>query len=194
MKKLFHPGMIAIIAIAAITVTSCSRSANDLVVNERSSIKDPATLITGKYSPTPLRVVYEGSTVYPFINQPIDLKLGYAESNLPTGGSAVFYVLPDPEFANASSNDAILTLKDAETGDDIQAYNLISYQDAASYEIRIPDVLIKKPFMFAIVDLNDQYTDKWVTLHSEITVNAITSVAQLVRAFSSRVGILAERK
>jgi hypothetical protein len=183
-----------LIAIFAIILSSCSKSANELVVNQQSAKKDAALPGSGKQAIVPENNIAENTSIYPVINQPLELKLGFPESNLPIDGLAVFYVLLANEFATVPASAATLTLKDVETGDDIQTYSLISYMDAASYGIRVPVELYKKPFMFAIVDLNEQYRDKLVSLNSEITAGTETSVSQLERAFNCNVGIIAERK
>jgi hypothetical protein len=189
MKKLFHPGIIAILVI---TVASCSKSSTELIAKDKTSKSEQASPSQGKFSPSPNNNVPGMSDFYRLIYQPVKMELGQPGSNLSVGEFAVFYVELDPAFANDPASSAILTTRDDDTGDDIQTYDLISYKFAGSYEIKVPDALQKKPFMFAIVELDDQYTDKSVALHSEITVNNATSVAQIDHAFNCKTGIIAE--
>jgi len=182
MKKFIHLGIIACIAL---TISSCSKSANDMVINQKESKAE-----SKKGSETESALQVQGmspdgqSAILPFIVQPFELKLGDMTRELPTGSTGVFYVTLSGSFANDPPSAATFTLKDDNTGDEIETYTLIPSDEAESYGIVVPDKLVGQKFMFAIVDLGELYNDKAVALHSEITVNGSTSIAQFDHAFS----------
>jgi hypothetical protein len=182
MKKLVHLGIVAILAI---TVSSCSKSTNELVVTEKESIKASRLPNQGMNSTFASENFVDGMTkFFPFINQPFDLELANPDSYLQEGEFPVIYVRLAPAFAIDPPGEATLTTSDDGTGLDIQAYSLISYTEADSYGLKIPEGLNGQPFMFAIVELTPVYSGKVVALHSEITVNGETSVSQLDHAFT----------
>ncbi|HMK25761.1 MAG TPA: hypothetical protein VK483_06995 [Chitinophagaceae bacterium] len=178
MKKLIHLGMFAIFAL---TVSSCSKSTNDTIAKE----KETPALPKHDINPIlPEDAGTDGSSIFQFINQPISLKLGDANHNLSPGATAVFYVRFADGFGINSASAATLTTKDYNTGGDIQSYNLISCDDIDLYDVQAPDDLVGKRFMFAIVELDGQYTDKTISLFSDITVDGINTLAQLDHSFT----------
>ncbi len=184
MKKLFHPGIYAIIASIAITVASCSKSANDIVITEQSVKKELPSMKMGKQAISPSIMVEEGSKFYSMINQPYEFKLGVPGSYLPQGSIAVFYVILSAEFAKDPPSSATLNLMDDETGDVIDKYELISKEAAGEYNITVPVELAGYPFLVGIVELNEPYNNRTIALHSEITVSGNTTVAHFGTAFS----------
>lgn len=183
MKKLIHLG---IIAIFAITVSSCSKSTNDLVAKEKESKQTPGSPNQGMNSTSAPENSVEGMTkFFPLINQPLDLELGNPDAYLLEGEFAVIYVRLAPAFAIDPPSNATLTTVDEGTGVDILTYNLISYTEADSYGLKVPEGLNGLTYMFAIVELaTPDYSGKVVTLRSEITVNGELSVANLAHAFT----------
>jgi hypothetical protein len=183
MKKLFHPGIFAIIAFV---VSSCSKSANDMVVPEKSPIKESVLLTTGKNVNIPEAPIAGAIKFLNFINQPYEFKLGIPDSYLDAreGESLVFYVVLSSDFPKEEPSNATLTTLDDKTSDIIQECKLISSKEAFSYGIHVPFELSGSEFMFGIVEMNDQYSGRTIALHSEITVNGETVTAQLDHAFS----------
>ena len=185
MKKSFHHGLSAIIAFAVITVSSCSKSTNDLIVNKKKSEKEVVLSSQGKKSISP--GAEDGwSSIYPFINEPVTLKLGDPDNNLYTGDQVVFYFTASDEFRSQLVSSATLSLVDDNKSESIQEYSLIAADQADLYEITVPGELVGKLFMFAIIDLDDRYTDRVISMHSTITANDKTTVAQLDQAFTVR--------
>lgn len=188
MKKLFHLGIVALIAI---TVVSCSKSAADLTANENSNAEMNYSGKKGISSPNqgngPSAPIFNEpwSKFYPFINQPIDYELGSDDGTaLYTGQIAVFYIVLSDEMAEKQFESAKLTTTDSETGMAIGSYDLISYSNSGMVDILIPEALEGKYFMFAIVPLDLEYTDRTVTLSSYLEYNGSFSSAQIDRAFS----------
>ena len=178
MKKLIHLGMFAIIAI---TVSSCSKSTNDLVVKETSQ--------SPKHDMNPILPVdysHEWSSIYSAINQPITLQLGDPDNNLFTGDIVVFYVLLADDGAVDEASNATLNLMDYYTSGYIQSYPFIPGSETEAYGVIVPEDLAGRSFMFSVVELDDRYTDKTITLRSDINLNEITTAAKLDHAFTVR--------
>ena len=188
MKKLFHLSMISGIFLC---LSSCSKSANDLVANE-ISVKKGTSQVTGKgpgiFTPknNPSSPIFTSnwSKFYPFINQPYAQELGEDNGAVFNSGElVVFYVTLSQEVADEIPVSATLSTIDDATGQPIETYNLISYRDAGAVDAIIPDELIGSPFMVALVNLGSQYIDKTITLSSSIEFNNGYSPAQITRAF-----------
>jgi hypothetical protein len=188
MKKLFHPGMIAGIVFM---MSSCSKSASELAVNENAAkantdnaakshvvTSNPGIQLSGPVITSQL------SKFYPFINQPYYLEMGDNGGTINSGQIAVFYVTLSPDVANEIPVTATLSTIDDATGQTIETYNLISYINIDRVDAIVPEELIGTPFMLAMVYLDNQYIDKTVTLTSEIEFNNAYSPARLERAFT----------
>src|SRR5258705_6264500 len=136
MKKLIHLGVFAIIAI---TVSSCSKSTNDLVAKE----KETPALPKHDMNPTsPDDYSHAWSSIYSFINQPVTLKLGDPDNNLFTGDIVVFYVLLADDGAVDEASNATLTLMDYyKENEYIQGYPFIRGAEADSYGVLVPEDL-----------------------------------------------------
>jgi len=188
MKKLFHLGMIAGIFFS---LSSCSKSAGDLVANEKS-VKTGMDQITGKHlvtlNPRNLQTdpifTSQLSKFYPFINQPYDLELGDNGATLNSGELAVFYVILSDLVMNETPVSATLSMIDDATGQTIETFNLISYRDVGTVDAIVPIGLETTPFMVALVNLGSQYIDKTVTLASDIQFANAYTPARLERAFT----------
>ena len=181
MKKIFHLG---IIALTVITVSSCSKSADDLVANEKATTTQAAKMIPGKQLSDPI-FSSQLSKFYPAINQPEEMELGDNGAAISSGQIAVFYVILSPDVANEIPVTATLNTIDDATGQTIETYKLISYRDAGTVDAIIPEELVGTPFMLALVYLdNNLYIDKTITLSSEIQFNNAYSPARLERAFT----------
>ncbi len=190
MKKLFHPG---IIAIMALSVYSCSKSSNDLKAKEQTPVPKNQSMQEKKTAFVNLRnhhtndvdIWLDAAKFYPFINQPVDMQLGTPDATLATGQTAVFYIILSDDVANLTATSATLSTSDDATGDVIATYNLISYKDLGTVDaIVVPAELANVPFMCAIVNLNDQYTNKSISLSSHIEFNNIGTGANLSQAFN----------
>ena len=177
MKKLIHLGIFAIIAF---TVSSCSKSTNDLVEETAASPKHEMNPIL------PVEYSHGWSSVYSFINQPVTLQLGNPDNNLFTGDIAVFYVLLADDAAVDEASNATLNLMDYYGGGYIQNYPFIRGPEAEAYGVLVPEDLVGRPFMFAVVELDARYTDKTITLQSEIDLSGMTAEARLNHAFTVR--------
>jgi len=181
MKKLFYLG---IIALTVITVSSCSKSAGDLVANEKATNTQVAKMKIGIQASDPIFTSLL-SKFYPFINQPEVMELGDNGAAISSGQIAVFYVILSPDVANEIPVSATLSTIDDATGLPIETYNLISYRDAGTVDAIIPEDLVGTPFMLALVYLdNNLYLDKTVTLSSSIEFNNAYTPARLERAFT----------
>ena len=180
MKKLFHLGMIAFIVLM---LSSCSKSAGDLVANEKASTTQVAKMIPGNQLNDPI-FTSQLSKFYPFINQPEDMEIGDNGAAISTGQLAVFYVILSQDVANEIPLSATLSTIDDATGQILETYNLISYRDVGTVDAMVPDELAGTPFMVALVNLGSQYTDKTITLSSEIQFNNAFSPARMDRAFT----------
>lgn len=191
MKKIFHLG---IIAIAALSVSSCSKSGADLLAKEQ---KDQAAqqnqsmqqkkitfLNTRNHHANGADIWLDASKIYPFINQPLEMQLGTPDSKITTGQIAVFYVILSDDVANLTPTTAVLNLSDDATGQVIATYNLISYRDVGTVDAFVPAELANVPFMCALVSLDDQYIDKSISLNSYIEYNNAFTGANLTRAFN----------
>jgi hypothetical protein len=189
MRKLFHLGMIACIFFS---LSSCTKSASDLVANEKSvktgtsqaNNKGVVTLAPNNGHLGPI-ISSNWSKFYPFVNQPYAQELG--EDNgavFNSGALAVFYVILSEEVRDEIPVSATLSTIDDATGQSIETYKLIYYRDAGTVDAIVPDELAGTPFMFALVNLGSQYIDKAITLSSSIEFNNGYSPAQITRAFS----------
>lgn len=181
MKKLFHLGMIVSIVLI---LSSCSKSAGDLVATEKVTTSQAAKMIPGNQLTNPI-FTSQLSKFYPFINQPEEMELGDNGAAISSGQIAVFYVILSPDVSNEIPVSATLSTIDDATGLPIETYNLISYRDAGTVDAIIPEDLVGTPFMLALVYLdNNLYIDKTITLSSEIQFNNAYSPARLERAFT----------
>jgi hypothetical protein len=181
MKKLFHLGMIAGIFFS---LSSCSKSAGDLVSNEKATTSQVAKMIPGNQLSDPI-FTSQLSKFYPFINQPEEMELGDNGAAISSGQIAVFYVILSPDVANEIPVSATLSTIDDATGMQIETYNLISYRDVSTVDVIVPEDLVGTPFMLALVYLdNNLYLDKTITLSSDILFNNAYTPARLERAFT----------
>jgi hypothetical protein len=188
MKKNFHLGMFAIIVVIT---SSCTKSGSDLVANEaqsKSKISNSSkmhhiNLGSGNLNSGPI-ISSQLSKFYPFINQPEPMELGDNGAAISSGQVAVFYVVLSPDVANQTPVNATLNTIDDATGQIIESYKLISYNDVAGVDAIVPDELAGTPFMVALVHLSDQYIDKTITLTSDIEFPNAYSPARLERAFT----------
>lgn len=196
MKKIFHLG---IIAIAALSVSSCSKSGADLLAKEQ---KDQAAqqkqsmqqkkitfLNTRNHHANTADVWLDASKVYPFINQPSEMQLGDPNNSLiGTGQLAVFYIVLSDEVANLNPTTATLSLIDDATGDVVGTYNMISYKDVGTVDAMVPAELTNIPFMCALITLDSQYTNRTILLSSHIEyndgINNFVTDAKLDQAFT----------
>lgn len=185
MKKTIHLRLCAIIASFAIIFSSCSKSAQDLAVNDQPVKKQSSSsLKTGKFANSPFNIGLWNTEFLNFINQPYELKLGLSNSYLMQGETAVLYLILSDDLAKETIENPTLYTSDTETEEKISNYTMISYQEAGNYGITVPYELSNTPFMFAIIELNEQYVSKTVNLHSEITVNGDMLVADMNQAFT----------
>jgi hypothetical protein len=180
MKKPFHLGMIASIVFI---MSSCSKSAGDLVAKENATASQVAKMSPGNPLSDPI-FSSQLSKFYPFINQPEDMQLGDNGAAISTGQLAVFYIQLSPDVANEIPVSATLSTIDDATGQTIETYNLISYRDAGTVDALVPAELEGTPFMLALVHLEGQYTDKTITLSADIQFNNAYAPARLERAFT----------
>ncbi len=180
MKNLFHPGMIACIVL---TLSSCSKSASDLVANEKVTNAKFAKMNPSNQSSGPI-FSSQLSKFYPFINQPEEMELGDNGAAISSGQVAVFYILLSPDVANEIPVTATLSTIDDATGQPIETYKLISYRDVGTVDATVPEELVGTPFMVALVLLSNQYIDKTITLSSYIEFNNAYTPARLERAFT----------
>ncbi len=190
MKKLFHFGIIALMALVA---TSCSKSSTDTVAKDQATAAKNQSLLrekitflnTRNHHANAANIWLDASKIYPYINQPFDMKLGNPDAVLTTGQTAVFYIILSEEVANLTTSSATLTASDDATGDVVGTYNLISYRDLGTVDaVVVPAELANVPFMCAIVNLNDQYTNKTISLSSYIQFDIGTTGANLSQAIS----------
>ena len=181
MKKTFHLGMIAAMVFV---LSSCSKSTGDLVAVEKATATEQVAKMTpGNQLNGPI-FTSQLSQFYPSINQPEEMEIGENGAAIGTGQIAVFYVTLDPSVANEIPVSATLNTIDDATGQTFETYNLISHRDAGTVDAIIPEPLVGTPFMFALVYLGSQYTDKTITLASEIQFNNAYSPARMDRAFT----------
>ena len=180
MKKLIHLGMFAIITF---TVSSCSKSTNDLVAKEKEIAASPKHEMNPN---SPDDYSHGWSSIYRFINQPVTLELGNPDNNLFTGDIVVFYVLLADDAAVGEASNATLTLTDYYNEQYIQSYPFIPGPEAESYGVLVPEELAGRSFMFSVVELDSRYTDKTITLRSDINLNEMTTAAKLDHAFTVR--------
>jgi hypothetical protein len=140
-----------------------------------------------KKSSIPVHIAEDSTTIHNEIIEPCNLTLATPESNLIGGRLTVFFVKMSDEFAKGSAVNSVLTTLDDVTGDPIGNYPLIAYTEVANYGVQVPAALIGTKFMFAIVDINDEYLNRTITLHSTITIKwgiYATSETQMNAAFS----------
>lgn len=185
MKKLFH--QLGIIAIFAITVTSCSKSSNDLAANEKAvNVKTSGMQIGNSDYGT---ILNNETQIFNFINQPIELELGIPEKSFLNEGSgefAVFYVLVSPDFINEPMKIATLSTADNSAGEVIGTYELINSIYAESYGVTVPDKLKERPCMFAVINLKEgfgEHPNVPINLYSEIVTEHGTLISRMPNAF-----------
>jgi hypothetical protein len=190
MKKLFRLGMIATVALS---FCSCSKSSKDVLAKEKTAEmtnqsmqqKKIAFLKTRNLHTSDVDTWLDAAKFYPFINQPAEMQLGVPGATLSTGQTAVFYIILSDDVANLTATSATLTASDDATGDEIATYNLISYQNLGTVDaVVVPAELTNVPFMCAIVNLNDQFTNRTISLSSHIEFNNIGTGANLSQAFT----------
>lgn len=184
MKKSFHLRLCAIIAGLAIIFSSCSKTAQDLVPNDQP-VKNQSSSSpkTGKFVNSPFNIGAWDTEIMNFINQPYELKLGLFDSYVMQGETAVIYLILSDDLANETIENPVLFSTDADTEEKITNHTMISYRDAGNYGINVPYELNNTPFMFAIIELGEEYVGKTVNLHSEITVNGDMLIADMPGAF-----------
>ena len=182
MKKLFHPGIIALLVIA---ISSCSKSAGDMVAVEQENAINPknAGMSPGNQLNNPI-ITSQLSQFYRSIVQPFPLEIGDNGATINVDQIAGFFVTLSPDVANQIPVSATLTTYDDATGDAIETYRLISYMDIGTIDAIVPEDLVGTPFMVALVYLGNQYLDKTITLTSEIEFTNAYSPARLDRAFT----------
>lgn len=183
MKKLFHLGIVALIAFS---VSSCTKSAGDLLSKENSTNTEKQSIGTSKPVKNPNSPIspLDLTKIYNFINQPFEMELGLDNGEaIQSGQIAVFYVTLSQVIADEYPFNATLTTTDASTGEPIETYKLISYRDVGTVDAIVPDELVGTPFMVALVYLGDQYNNRTITLSSEIEFGLFNTTAQLERAF-----------
>lgn len=181
MKNLFHLGSIAVVTIL---FCSCSKSADDLLIDEK--IKNESPVSARGVSEAAAEPLESGTAIYPLINEPYLVKLGDENTSLIYGGEyAVFYVTVTPEIMVQEMETAQLTISQEPSGQEMGTYNLISYKDADQYGINTPEDLLGIPYMFAIVNLHDldAYPRSLFTLSSLIATNQLNARAYLYNAF-----------
>lgn len=191
MKKLFHLGMIALIGLS---ISSCSKSATDLVAKEQaakantesSQQKKTASLKLSNHHVNRFDPLPYASEIYPYINQPVDMHLGDPNSTLTTGDNTAFYVILSGDIADLTPTSGTLTTSDDATGEVIATYNLIYYKDLGplTIAVKVPAELSGVPFMVAVVNIDDQYTNRSVSLSSFIQFDNGSTSASLNQAFN----------
>lgn len=185
MKKLFH--QLGIIAIFAITVTSCSKSSNDLAANEKTAAVEPSGMQIGNSNYG--TILNNETEIFNFINQPIELELGVPERSFLNEGNgefAVFYVLVSPDFINEPMKIATLSAADNSIGEIIGTYELINSTYADNYGVIVPDKLKDRPSMFALINLREafgEHANVPINLYSEIVTEYGTLVSRMPNAF-----------
>lgn len=191
MKKIFHLG---IIAIAILSLSSCSKSGADLLANtqdektaqQNQSLqqKKISFLNNRNHHFNPANIWLDASKFYPFINQPYEMQLGNPDSKIVQGQLAVFYIVLTDEAANLTPTTAVLNLSDDETGQVIATCNLISYKNIGTVDAFVPAELVNIPFMCALVNIDSEYVDKTISLNSYIEFdNGAFTGANLSGAF-----------
>lgn len=185
MKKLFH--QLGIIAIFAITVTSCSKSSNDLVANEKTAAVEPSGMQIGNSNYG--TILSNETEIFNFINQPIELELGVPERSFLNEGNgelAVFYVLVSPDFINEPMKIATFGTVDNSTGEVIRTYELINSTYADDYGVTVPERIKDRPSMFAVINLTEafgEHANVPINLYSEIITEQGTLVSRFPAAF-----------
>jgi len=184
MKKLLH---LSTIAIFAITVTSCSKSSNDLAANEKTvAVKASSMQIANSNYGT---VIDHETEIFKRINQPIDMELGDPEKSFlseSSGEFVVFYVIVSPDFMNEPMKSATFSTADNTTGDIIGTYELINSTNAESYGVIVPEKLKELPTMFAMINLKEgfgEHPNVPINLYSEIITEKGTLVSRFPAAF-----------
>ncbi|HWR33732.1 MAG TPA: hypothetical protein VN451_09405 [Chitinophagaceae bacterium] len=184
MKKAIHLRLCAIIAGFAIIFSSCSKSSLDLAPNDQPAKTQASSSIkTGKFVNSPFNIGAWDTEIMNFINQPYEVKLGLFNSYLMQGEVAVFYLILSDDVSKETIDNPTLFTSDADTEEKILDYTMISYQEAGNYGINVPYELSNTPFMFAIIEMGEEYTGKTINLHSEITVRGDMLIADLNQAF-----------
>lgn len=190
MKKLFHLG---IVALFAITVSSCSKSTNDLVANQKDEPSNALTrgknskgLLNG-YKPSEAGE-WGDSKFFPFVIQPHELMLGDPDNSiLHTDGNeyVVFFVLISYNYSEIPAETASLTLYDDMNNEIINMYDLITVENASGYGVKVPEDLSGQEVYFAMVPMSDLvgHMNNTVSLFSDITTAKGTTNAQLTQAF-----------
>jgi len=185
MKKLFH--QLGIIAIFAITVTSCSKSSNDLAANEKSvAVKASSMQIANSNYGT---VLDNETEIFKRINQPIEMELGDPEKSFlseSSGEFVVFYVLVTPDYMNEPMKSATLSTAESNAGEVFGTYELINSSYAESYGVTVPDKLKDVPCMFALINLKEgfgEHPNVPINLYSEILTEKGTLVSRMPNAF-----------
>lgn len=184
MKKLFH---LSIIALLAITVTSCSKSSNDLAANGKTTAVKGLGMQIGN---SDYGTILDNETeIYNFINQPSELELGVPERSFISASAgyefAVFYVIVSPDYINEPMKTATLTTADNSTGEIIATYDLINSSEANNYGVIVPDELNRVSSMFAVVRLVDlaEHLNAPINLYSEIVTEKGTLISRMGGAF-----------
>ncbi|HWR33487.1 MAG TPA: hypothetical protein VN451_08180 [Chitinophagaceae bacterium] len=190
MKKIFHLG---IIAITALSVSSCTKSGADLLAKEQKEKdvqqnqslqqKKISFLGTRNHHVNNANIWLDASKIYPFINQPLEMQLGNPDSKITQGQIAVFYIVLSDDVADLIPTTAVLNLSDDETGDIISTHNLISYKDVGVIDAFVPAELVNIPFMCALVPLDSRHIDKTISLNSYIEYIGAFTGASLSGAF-----------
>lgn len=149
-------------------------------VAEAAATEETQNSETGKYVAPMAAPVFleEPSKIYPFITEPHALQLGDPKHSIVQSGSTdyiIFYVLVDRDYIGDATGGT-LTLS-TDRGEHIRTYGLISYEEAANYNIQVPDAINGQPFMFAIVSLDNlqDHVNKLISLHSVINVSSLNT-------------------
>jgi hypothetical protein len=119
--------------------------------------------------------------IFPMVNEPRQATLGDASAIFTVGERITIYVPYDANYDNLTS--ATLTITD-ETGQVVTLVDMTQSTDMTAGEMNIPQQLQGSTFVFATIDLGEEYAGKTLSIHSQVSGGYTTSDDKLENAFS----------
>lgn len=191
MKKLFHLGMLALFTI---TVSSCSKSANDLspnrqkneVNNVSSKFRNPSGGLLNGYAAASS---WAESKFYPQIHQPYDLALGDPDNsvlNIEGYEFVAVFVVVSYNINEVPIDAAQLTAVNNVTGELVGKYQLLPGAEASNFGVKMSEELDAQFTYFGVIPMSDlaNHIKNTVSLYSDITsAEGTTITAILENAF-----------
>lgn len=122
------------------------------------------------------------SKIYTRTNNPFTVNFGQAEAVFSAGDKVAVY-LPYV-ITNDVLQNATITLTDAATEEVVGSFNLLPASNPALSDLRVPSDLSYVSFRFILIDLDNTYSGKTITMKTNLTGQFTSSADVLTNAFS----------